>query len=47
MSAMGAESRVPVTSKMEIFITIAKEWKLSKTVTNSSIFDVTVVVDSV
>ena len=38
---------MPATSKMEIFVTIVKEWKLSKIVINSSILDVTVVLDPV
>ena len=44
---MRVTSKVPATSKMEIFLTIVKEWKLSKIVTNSSILDVTVVLDPV
>ena len=32
---------------MEIFVTIVKEWKLSKIVTNSSILDVSEVLDLV
>ena len=44
MSVMRVGSRTPATSKVEIFVTIVKEWKLSRTVTNSSILDVTVVV---
>ena len=35
------------TSEMEIFVTIVKEWKLSKMVSNSSILDVTLVLDPV
>ena len=34
-------SRTPATSKMEIFVTIFKEKKLSKIVINSIILDVT------
>ena len=44
---MRVTSKVPATSKIEIFVTIVKEWKLSKIVTNSSILDVTVVLDPV
>ena len=47
MSVMRVGSRTPATSKMEIFVTIVKEWKLPKTVTNSSILDVPVVIDAV
>ena len=39
--------RTLATSEMEIFLTIAKEWKLSKIVTNSLILDVKVVLDPV
>ena len=41
MSAMRVGSRTPATSKMEIFVTVVKEWKLSRTVTISSILEVT------
>ena len=34
---------MPATSKMEIFVTIFKDWKLPKIVTDSFISDVTVV----
>ena len=44
---MRVTSKVPATSKIGIFVTIVKEWKLSKIVTNSSILDVTVVLDPV
>ena len=47
MSLMRVGSRTPAASKMEIFVTIGKEWKLSKIVTNSSILDVTEVLDPV
>ena len=47
MSAMGVGSTMPATFKMEIFVTIVKESKLSKIVINSSILDVTVVLDPV
>ena len=32
MSVMKAGLRTPATSTMEVFVTIVKEWKLSKTV---------------
>ena len=44
MSVLKVGSRTPATSKMEIFMTIVKEWKLS-IVTNSSILDVAVALD--
>ena len=47
MSVMRAGSKAPATSRIEIFVTIVKEWKLSKIVTNSSILDVTVALDPV
>ena len=47
MSVIIVGSRTPVASKMEIFVTIIKEWKLSKIVTNISILDVTIVLDPV
>ena len=47
MSVMRAGSRTLATSKMEVFLAIVKEWKLSKIVANSSILDVTVVLDPV
>ena len=40
-------SKTPATSKMEIFVTIVKEWRLSKIITNSSILDVKVDLDTV
>ena len=45
MSVMRVGSRMPAASKMEIFVTIVKEWKLSKIVTNSSNLDIAVVPD--
>ena len=45
MSLMRVGSRTPATSKMEIFLAIVKECKLSKVVTNSSILDVTIGLD--
>ena len=47
MSVTRVGSRTPATYKMEIFVTIVKEWKLSKIVTDSSIFDVSEVLDLV
>ena len=47
MYVMRVESRAPATSKMAIFVTVAKEWKLSRIVANSSISDVTVALDPV
>ena len=47
MSVIRVGLRTLATSEMEIFVTIVKEWKLSKIVTNSSILDVTVVLDPV
>ena len=47
MSVLRAGSRASATSKTETFVTIVKEWKLSKIVTNSSILDVTVALDPV
>ena len=47
MSVMRVGSRTPATSKMDIFMAIVKEWELSKIVTNSSILDVTVNLDSI
>ena len=47
MYVMRVGSRTPATSKMEIFVTIVKEWKLSKIDTNSSVLDVTMVLDPV
>ena len=44
---MRVGSRTPATSKIEIFVTIVKEWKLSKIVINSSILDVSEVVNPV
>ena len=43
ISVIRFESRMPATSKMEIFVTIFKDWKLPKIVTDSFISDVTVV----
>ena len=40
MSVMIVESKMSAKSKMEILVTIVKEWKLSKIFTNSSILDV-------
>ena len=40
MSVMIVGSQTSATSKMEILVTIVKEWKLSKIFTNSSILDV-------
>ena len=37
MSVMRVRSRLPATSKIELFVTIAKGWKPSKIVTKSSI----------
>ena len=39
--------KTPATSKLGIFMTIVKEWKLSKIVINSSILDATLVLDPV
>ena len=39
--------RMPATSKMEPFVAIVKEWKVSKIVTKSSILDVTVVLNPI
>ena len=47
MSVIIVGSRKPAASKVEIFVTIVKEWKLSKIVTNISILDVTMVLDPV
>ena len=47
MFVMRVGSKTPATSKIEIFVTIVREWKLSKIVSNSSILDVTVVPDLV
>ena len=47
MSVIRVGLRTLATSEMKIFVTIVKEWKLSKIVTNSSILDVTVVIDLV
>ena len=46
MSVVRVGSRTPATSKM-IFLVIVKEWKLSIIVTNSSVLDVTMVLDTV
>ena len=42
MFVMRVGSKTLATSKMEIFVIVVKEWKLSKIVINSSILDVTV-----
>ena len=47
MSVMRVGSRTPVTSVLEIFVTIVKEWKLSKIATNISTLNVTMVLDPV
>ena len=47
MSLMRVRLRTPATSKMEIFLAVVKERMLTKVVTNSSILDVTVVLDPV
>ena len=47
MSVIRVRLRTLATSEMEIFVTIVKERKLLKIVTNSSILDVTVVLDPV
>ena len=47
MFVMRVGSKTPATSKIEIFVTIVRERKLSKIVSNSSILDVTVVPDPV
>ena len=47
MFVMRIVSRTSAKFKMELFVTIVKEWKLSKIVTKSSILDVTVVLDPV
>ena len=47
MSVMRFGLRAPATSKMEIFVKIVKEWKLSKIVTNRSILDVSELLDLV
>ena len=47
MSVIGVGLRTLATSEKEIFVTIVKEWKLSKIVTISSILDVAVVLDPV
>ena len=44
---MRVGSRTPAKSKIELFVTIAKKWKLSKIGTKSSILNVTVVLDLV
>ena len=38
--------KTPATSKMKIFVATAEARQLSKIVTNSSVFDVTVVLDN-
>ena len=38
--------KTPATSKMEIFVATAEARQLSKIVTNSSVFNVTVVLDN-
>ena len=45
-SVMKIGWKTPATSKMEIFVATAEERQLSKIVTNSSVFDVTVVLDN-
>ena len=47
MSVMRVGLRTNATSKMELFVTIVAEWKLSKIVLKSSISDVAVVLGSV
>ena len=47
MYVMRVVSRTPAKSKIELFVTIAQKWKLSKIDTKSSILDVTVVLDLV
>ena len=42
---MRVGSRMPATSKMELFVTIVTEWKLSKIVLKSSILDFTMVLE--
>ena len=47
MSVIGVGLRTLATSEKEIFVTIVKEWNLSKVVTISSILDVAMVLDPV
>ena len=47
MSLMRVGLMMPATSKMEIFVIIVEEQKLSKTVINSAILEAIVVLDSV
>ena len=47
VSLIRVGSRTPASSKMEIFLAIVKEVKLSKVVRNSSILNVPVVLDLV
>ena len=47
LSVIRVGLRTLATFEMGIFVTIVKEWNLSKIVTNSSILDVTVVLDPV
>ena len=47
MSLIRVRLRTSATSKMEIFVKIVKEWKLSKKFPSSSTLDVTVILDPV
>ena len=47
MPVMRVGLRTPARSKMELFVAIVTEWKLSEIVLKSSILDVTVVLDPV
>ena len=47
MSVIRVGTRTLATYKIKLFVTIVKEWKLSKIVTKSSILDVTVVLNPV
>ena len=46
-SVMKVGSKVSAASKMELLVTIFKDWKLLKIVTKGSILDVTKVLDPV
>ena len=45
MSVIRVGSMTPSTSKTELFVKVAKKWKLSEIATKCSILDVTVVLE--